>query len=145
MLNAVPYSTQYRIVGRYVRILTNIDQILTKNTKNDKNMSFFKRACQKQKKTPAALVSVATCVGVTNIDQILTNIDKYCIIKYYYYWISHLLQLIISNFAYLLFLLFNGGILNFVQASAGPGTKDQGPRSCWAWASGSRSSLVLGP
>ena len=30
VLYAVPYSTQYRIVGRYVRILINIDQILTK-------------------------------------------------------------------------------------------------------------------
>ena len=39
-----------RIIGRYVRILTNINQILTKNTKNDKNMSFSKRACQKKKK-----------------------------------------------------------------------------------------------
>ena len=44
-------------IGRYVRILTNIDHILTKNTNKYKNMSFFKRACQK--KTPAALNNVA--------------------------------------------------------------------------------------
>ena len=58
VLFAVPYSTQYRIVGRYVRILTNIDSILTKNIKNDRNMAFLKGHV-KQKKTPAALVSVA--------------------------------------------------------------------------------------
>ena len=51
VLYAVPYSTQCRIVGRYVRILSNIDKILTKNIKDYKHMPFFKRACRQQKKS----------------------------------------------------------------------------------------------
>ena len=43
---------------RYVRILTNIDQILTKNTQTNKN-SFLLQKGMYKKNAPAALVSVA--------------------------------------------------------------------------------------
>ena len=94
--------------NRYVRILINSDKTFTqKHNKMTKTYLVSKGHVKQKRKVPAALVSVANMVGVTNIDQIFTNIDKYCIINYY--WISHLLQLIKSNFAYLSFLLFNGG------------------------------------
>ena len=62
---------------------------------------------------------LSNILGVTNIEQILTNIDYYCIIRNYYYWVSHLSQLIISIFANSLFLLLNGGNLYFVEVSEG--------------------------
>ena len=42
--------------------------------------------------------------------------NKSCIIEYHYYYISHLLQSIKHNFDYLLILLFQLRILNFVPA-----------------------------
>ena len=49
-------------------------------SKNDKNIFSFKKACL-TKKAPAALNNVANMVGVTNIDEILTNSNKYWIIN----------------------------------------------------------------
>ena len=72
----------------------NIDQYwpnIVKKWKTYKNL-FFPKGHVKQKKKCLRLWSAKqTWVGVTNIDQILINIDKYCIIKYYHYWIGHLL------------------------------------------------------
>ena len=79
VLYAVPYSTQYRIVGRYVRILTNIDQILTKKLKKIQKHVFFQKGMWK-KKAPAALVSVANMAWGY---QYWLNIDKYWLLLNY--------------------------------------------------------------
>ena len=42
-LYAVPYSTQYRMVRRYVRIFTNIDKILIKEFKKWQKYVFFQK------------------------------------------------------------------------------------------------------
>ena len=49
----VPYSTQYRTVGRY-QILTKYYQILTKIIQIHQHIVFFEKACQQKTKAPAA-------------------------------------------------------------------------------------------
>ena len=72
VLYAVPYSTQCRIVGRYVRILTSIDK---KPQTNVNTCIFPKGHVNKKTKAPAALVSVAN-MGWGH--QYYPNIDEYC-------------------------------------------------------------------
>ena len=87
-----PYWTWWAPDGRYAvpyidiysQILTNVDKSFTKLRKTLKDVCFQQCMLKQKTKTPQADCDQQTWLGITNIDQILSNIDYCCIINNLY-------------------------------------------------------------